>query len=115
MNEAAKMLLGRHDFDCFAKAHPDVKTSFCTVDKAQWVEISKDEWRFEISADRFLRNMVRAIVGTLLDIGRGKVSINELHEIINSRNRSRAGESVKGEALFLESVEYPEEIFISSI
>lgn len=115
MNEAAKMLLGQHDFDCFAKAHPDVKTSFCTVYKAQWVEISKDEWRFEISADRFLRNMVRAIVGTLLDIGRGKVSINELHEIINSRNRSRAGESVKGEALFLESVEYPEEIFISSI
>ena len=92
-----------------------MKTSFCTVDKAQWVEISKDEWRFEISADRFLRNMVRAIVGTLLDIGRGKVSINELHEIINSRNRSRAGESVKGEALFLESVEYHEEIFISSI
>lgn len=111
MNEAAAMLLGLHDFDCFAKAHPDVKTSFCTVTKAQWVEIADGEWRFEISADRFLRNMVRAVVGTLLDIGRGKTGIDELRGILDSRNRSRAGESVKGEALFLESVDYPEDIF----
>ena len=111
MNEAAAMLLGTHDFDCFAKAHPDVKTSICTVTRAQWVKISGDVWRLEISADRFLRNMVRAVVGTLLDIGRGKTKPSDLEDILASRNRSRAGESVDGNALFLEEVEYPADIF----
>ena len=115
MNKAARLLLEAKDFKAFCKSNHDAKTTFCDVSVARWVQSDSTHWYFEISADRFLRNMVRAIVGTLLDIGRGKVSINELHEIINSRNRSRAGESVKGEALFLESVEYPEEIFISSI
>ncbi len=114
MNEAAAMLLGTHDFDCFAKAHPDVKTSICTVSGAQWVKINEDVWRFEISADRFLRNMVRAVVGTMLDIGRGKTKTSELEEILASRNRSRAGESVDGNALFLEKVEYPADVFCVS-
>lgn len=111
MNKAAAMLPGTRDFDCFAKAHPDVKTSICTVTRAEWIKISDDEWRFEISADRFLRNMVRAIVGTMLDIGRGRTKIEELQQILESRSRSAAGESVPGEALFLYSVEYPDEIF----
>ncbi len=115
MNTAAKLLLGTHDFDCFAKAHPDVKTSICTITEARWVQDSDDDWHFEITADRFLRNMVRATVGTLLDVGRGRTDIAALREILESRNRCRAGESVKGEALFLERVEYPTGIFLSPV
>lgn len=112
MNRAAAMLIGTRDFDCFAKAHPDVKTSVCTVSYAQWTEVREDVWRFEISADRFLRNMVRAIVGTLLDVGRGKTGLDDIEKILASKNRCRAGESVDGKALFLEKVEYPGDIFL---
>lgn len=111
MNEAASLLLGTHDFDCFAKAHPDVKTSICTVSHARWELVGDELWCFEISADRFLRNMVRAIVGTLLEIGCGKKDVSQIAPIIVSRNRSLAGESVPGKALFLTNVEYPDEIF----
>lgn len=111
MNEAATLLLGTHDFDCFAKAHPDVKTSICTVYHARWEQVGDELWCFEISADRFLRNMVRAVVGTLLEIGCGKKDVSLLIPIMESRNRSLAGESVPGKALFLTNVEYPDEIF----
>lgn len=113
MNTAAAKLLGKHDFDCFAKAHPDVKSSICNVTHAAWKDNHDGTLRFEITADRFLRNMVRAIVGTLLDIGRGKINVNDLGDILESKNRCRAGESVDGKALFLANVVYPEDIFIN--
>lgn len=112
MNEAAALLLGTHDFDCFAKAHPDVKTSICTVSHARWERAGDELWCFEISADRFLRNMVRAVVGTLLEVGCGKRAVSQMLAIMESRNRSLAGESVPGKALFLANVEYPGDIFI---
>lgn len=112
MNEAAGQLLGVHDFECFSKSHPDVKTSVCSVSRALWEQTGEDEWRFVITANRFLRNMVRAIVGTLLDIGLGRQRIEDLIDIMQSRDRRMAGESVKGEALFLHDVEYPEKIFL---
>jgi len=112
MNKAAKTLLGTHDFDCFAKAHPDTKTSICTVTNAEWQKDEDREWHFEITANRFLRNMVRAIVGTLLDVGKGKMAPQDILTILDSRSRSEAGESVKGEALFLTNVTYPCDIFL---
>lgn len=113
MNAAARMLLGTHDFDCFAKAHPDVKTSICRVERAEWRRVGAQSgvWMFEIKADRFLRNMVRAIVGTLLEIGRHRLDIQDLDEIMCSRDRRQAGESVAGTPLFLADVAYPDDIF----
>ena len=75
--------------------------------KAEWVPLSVDEWRFEIQADRFLRNMVRAIVGTLVEVGRGKLSIEGFRSVIEGMNRCKAGESMPGNALFLVDVTYP--------
>ena len=80
--------------------------------KAEWVQIGEQEWRFEIKADRFLRNMVRAIVGTLLMIGRGKIGKDKIGEIIEKKERSSAGDSAPAEALFLEEVKYPETLFL---
>ena len=123
MNEAASLLLGRHDFSCFEKSGGAAKTPFCTVFEARWTEytpshvaimgpVSKDcsYWYFRISADRFLRNMVRAVVGTLIDIGRGRYEPSRIKEILDGKgSRSDAGESVPGHALFLSSVQYPSE------
>lgn len=119
MNEAAKALLGTHDFSCFEKTGADNKTSVCTIFEAGWHRYSPDPlpsglgesgegeyWYFRVAADRFLRNMVRAIVGTLLEVGRGKRGPDTMAELIASGDRCAAGESVPGHALFLTKVEY---------
>jgi len=105
MNEAAIFLIGRHDFESFAKHHSDVNNHFCEVFKAFWSE-SDEQYIFEISANRFLRNMVRAIVGTLADIGLGKIEPTQIQDIISKKNRSEAGTSVPGKGLFLWEIEY---------
>ncbi|MBT8286513.1 MAG: tRNA pseudouridine(38-40) synthase TruA [Flavobacteriaceae bacterium] len=109
MNEAAEMLLHHKNFKCFARSNTDVKTYNCDIEYARWEQIG-DELRFVIKADRFLRNMVRAIVGTLLEIGLGKMSLAELDDIIQSKDRSRAGASVPAHGLYLNRIEYPETI-----
>ena len=109
MNEASKMLLEYKDFQCFSKSNTDVKTYYCDITHAEWV-LKEDELHFVIKANRFLRNMVRAIVGTMINIGLGKISVDELHTIIASKNRSEAGFSVPAHGLYLTNIEYPEDI-----
>lgn len=110
MNEAAGLLKNYTHFECFSKVNTDVKTFRCDIKKAFWYE--KDEVLiFEIEADRFLRNMVRAIVGTLLDVGMRRISIQDFTNIIESNNRSKAGRSVEAYALYLVQVKYPEHVF----
>jgi len=111
MNIAAKELFNYIDFTSFSKLHTDVKTNNCTITKAQWV-FTGTKWVFTISADRFLRNMVRAIVGTLLEVGKGKLSIDEFKKIIESKDRALAGTSAPAQALYLIDVKYPEELFV---
>ena len=111
MNEAAKTLFDYIDFTSFSKLHTDVKTNNCRIITARWEQLSPIKWQFTITADRFLRNMVRAIVGTLLDVGRGVLTIEQFREIIEKKDRCSAGTSVPGNALFLADVTYPEEIF----
>lgn len=106
MNQAAATLLTVSDFAAFCKSNSDAKTTLCHVTHAQWHQDSDTQWHFQITANRFLRNMVRAIVGTLIDIGRGKISQQEFAQIIAGRNRQQAGESMPGNALFLENIEY---------
>ena len=106
MNEAAAILMQYSDFGAFCKSHSDVKTTICRVMYAQWHQTSPTEWYFEISADRFLRNMVRAVVGTLVDVGRGRLTLDEFRSVIEGRKRTAAGESMPANALFLEDVEY---------
>ncbi len=109
MNTACKILLEYNDFQCFSKVNTDVKTYYCNLMKAEWTVV-EDELLFEIRADRFLRNMVRAIVGTLVNIGLGKMEVAHLHEIIASKDRSEAGFSVPAHGLYLVEVEYPNTI-----
>ena len=106
MNRAAAMLKDYTNFKCFSKSRTDVKTYNCSITEAFW-EQTEDELIFHISADRFLRNMVRAIVGTLLDIGLGKNSVEFLKEILKSEDRSMAGTSVPAHGLYLTKIEYP--------
>lgn len=109
MNEAASLLIGEHDFAAFCKADTDVKTTICRVSEAQWERLDDAftrRWRFKITANRFLRNMVRAVVGTLIDVGRGRISIEELKAIMASGNRSNAGESVPAHGLTLVDIKY---------
>ena len=105
MNAGANVIAGHTHFDAFCKSRTDNKTDICRIDHCRWI---KDGHRleFEVTADRFLRNMVRAMVGTLLLVGQGKLSLDELDNILQSRKRSNAGESVPAHALFLEKVEY---------
>jgi len=112
MNEAAKILFEYVDFTSFSKVNTQVRTNNCQIYEASWVEID-NLLIFTITADRFLRNMVRAIVGTFLDVGRGKLSVKGLREVIEGRDRSLAGYSVPPHGLYLQSVEYPEDIFLS--
>ena len=109
MKEATKILFQYKDFQCFSKSKTDVKTYYCNIIKAEWLMVN-NELQFTIKADRFLRNMVRAIVGTLINIGLGKISVEDLHTIIKSKNRSEAGFSVPAHALCLIAVEYPNDI-----
>lgn len=106
MNEAAQHLLTVKDFASFCKTGSDVKTTFCDVRVAKWVETSPGEWYFEITADRFLRNMVRAVVGTLVDVGRGRLSLDEFKKVVDSHKRTEARESMPAHALFLENITY---------
>ena len=106
MNEACKILFEYTDFECFSKTHTDVNTFNCKIFEANWKQ-NEDKLVFTISADRFLRNMVRAIVGTMINIGSGKVSLNDFRKIIESKNRSKAGFSVPAHGLYLTKIEYP--------
>ncbi len=129
MNEAAALLLDVEDFTSFAKLHTDTHTNICRVDTARWVKsvatvpavagivegdgviasgigVVGSQYYFEISADRFLRNMVRAVVGTLVEVGRGKMSIDKFRQVIAQKDRCEAGTSMPGNALFLWDVEY---------
>ncbi len=121
MNSAATLLLGEHDFTSMAKLHSDSKTNLCTVTQAIWkpysplnfstIPKSDSSICFSISANRFLRNMVRAVVGSLLEVGRGKKEISWISEIMEQKNRCAAGSSVPAHPLFLTNIEYPYEIF----
>ena len=106
MNRAAKLLLETNDFTSFSKVNNDQKTNICQVTQARWMQVKDDHWRFEITANRFLRNMVRAIVGTLLEVGRGRMTLEEFKAVIEAKNRCSAGESVPGNALFLVDIQY---------
>ena len=106
MNEAAQVLMEYDDFTSFAKLHTQVKTNICHLTQAQWEE-TDDEFVFTIRSNRFLRNMVRSVTGTLLDVGRGKLSIDGLREIIERKDRCAAGVSMPAQGLFLTKVEYP--------
>lgn len=113
MNEAARTLFDYTDFTSFSKLHTDVKTNNCRIMHAAWTQQDDVTWVFTIQADRFLRNMVRAVVGTLLEVGRGKLTIDGFRRVIEQKDRCRAGTSVPGNALFLVDVAYPEALFIS--
>ena len=106
MNEAGHILCTYEDFGAFCKAHSDVKTTLCNVTRAEWIQTGDTTWYFVITANRFLRNMVRAVVGTLVDVGRGRLSLDEFRSVIEGKRRSDAGESMPGNALFLENVKY---------
>ena len=106
MNRAGRILMEYEDFGAFCKAGSDVKTTLCHVTHAQWHQTSPTTWYFEITANRFLRNMVRAVVGTLIEVGRGRMSLDDFRQVIEGRQRTQAGESMPAKALFLEQVEY---------
>lgn len=110
MNEAANILFDYKNFKCFSRSNTDVKTYHCDIMLAEWKK-TDNQLIFTIKANRFLRNMVRAIVGTMLDIGHGKTTIEQFHEIIKSENRTKAGASVPAHGLYLSRIEYPKNIF----
>ena len=111
MNQAAALLLGKQDFASFCRVHTDVKTTICDVREAQWVRENETEAYFVITADRFLRNMVRAVVGTLFEIGRGHMPPEAMAEVINAHHRSSAGHSAPAEGLSLVEIIYPQNIY----
>lgn len=113
MNRAAALLLEHEDFTSFSKMHTDVKTNLCKVKEARWIWHQEEgKGCFSISANRFLRGMVRAIVGTLLPLGRGKLSIKQFEYIIKAQDRSLAGSAAPPQGLFMEYIEYPQSIFL---
>ena len=112
MNEAAQLLIGKQDFASFCRTNTDVKTTICDLTRAEWKELGNGHAVFTIAADRFLRNMVRAVVGTLFEVGRGKMTKEQFAEVITQHNRCAAGDSAPAEGLFLTHVEYPEDIYI---
>jgi tRNA pseudouridine38-40 synthase len=110
MNKAAALLVGTHDFQTFSKVKTDVNHFVCTIKSAKWNQNS-DLLVFTIVANRFLRGMVRGIVGTLLDVGSGKYSLNDFREILKSKDRKQAGMNVPPEGLYLAKVKYPSSVF----
>ncbi len=110
MNAAAATLKEYRDFTSFSKLHTDVKTNNCAITHAEWTQ-QDDEWVFTIQADRFLRNMVRAIVGTLFEVGRHKMTVEEFRSVIEAQNRCKAGASVPAHGLYLVDIKYPDDIF----
>lgn len=111
MNQAAALLVGKHDFQSFSKVNTDVNHFICDLKKARWNQ-KGDLLVFTIVANRFLRGMVRAIVGSLLDVGTGKTSQKEFQRIIKSKDRRKAGMNVPPEGLYLMDVKYPKKIFL---
>ena len=106
MNQAARVLMEYKDFTSFSKVNTDTKTNDCTITEAHRDRVGEDQWCFTITANRFLRNMVRAIVGTLMEVGRGRMTIEQLRRVIDAKDRCCAGDSVPGNALFLVQVKY---------
>ena len=111
MNRAAATLLEYDDFTSFSKVNTQNKTNNCKISKAVWQKNGEHEWRFTISADRFLRGMVRAIVGTLVMVGKNKITISDFKKVIEARDRRVAGNNAPANALFLVGIKYPKEIF----
>lgn len=111
MNRAAALLRGEHDFECFSKVKTDVNHFLCNIKKAAWKK-EGNRLVFSITANRFLRGMVRAIVGTLLDVGTGKISVQDFQQIISSKDRKKAGANVDPHGLYLVQVKYPKSVFI---
>ena len=110
INEAIKIIVNNKDFKCFTKSKTNVNNYICDIIDAKWIELDQ-EYVFKIKANRFLRNMVRSIVGTLINIGLEKTSINNFINIIKSKDRSMAGYSVPAKGLFLTKINYPKKIF----
>lgn len=111
MNEAAALLSGFDDFTSFAKLNSNNKNNICRLIHAGWGE-EGDTLRFTIRADRFLRNMVRAVVGTLVDVGRGRLTVDEFRDIVASRDLSRSSAGAPASGLFLNDVKYPDDVFV---
>ena len=112
MNEAAKYLIGKQDFASFCRSNTDVKTTICDLTYAHWEVKENGHAVFTITADRFLRNMVRAVVGTLFEVGRGKMTIEQFAQVISQHTRTAAGDSAPAEGLYLTQIIYPEEIWV---
>ena len=112
MNQAASVLKEYENFKCFSKSRTDVHTYNCRIDRAEW-KAEGNKLVFHITADRFLRNMVRAIVGTLIEIGQNKYPLSHIHEVIKSEDRGMAGTSVPAHGLYLTGIEYPDNIRIN--
>ena len=110
MNEVAKTLYDYTDFTSFSKLHTDVKTNNCRIDEARW-EKDGTRWVFTIQADRFLRNMVRAMVGTMFEVGCGKRSVDDFRRLIEAKDRCRAGTSAPPKGLTLIDIDYPDDLF----
>ena len=106
MQKAADLLIGKKDFNAFARAHGSQKTSICYVRKAYW-HTEGSHWHFKIEADRYLRNMVRAIVGTLIEVGKGNLDVPGFQDVIDSKDRKKAGSSAPANGLFLSRIDYP--------
>jgi tRNA pseudouridine38-40 synthase len=112
MNKACEILMETKDFTSFSKVNTQTKTNICYVSEAVWIQLDENEWCFVITADRFLRNMVRAIVGTLLMVGRNKITLADFRKIIENKDRNAAGMSAPAHALFLTDIKYPEDTFL---
>ena len=113
MNTVTKRLLGQQDFASFCRAHTDVKTTICDVKRAEWIVEDAEHASFYISADRFLRNMVRAVVGTLFEVGKGRMTEDEFAAVIAAKDRCRAGHSAPAEGLSLIQIIYPQNIYLT--
>jgi len=113
MNKAADSLLGTQDFESFSKVKTDVNHFVCTISRSEWIQM-EDKIYYYVTADRFLRGMVRTLVGTMLDIGTSKISLEELKQIITSLDRKKAGRAVPAHGLYLTEVKYPSVVFINN-
>ena len=114
MNAASRILFEYTDFTSFSKLHTDVKTNNCKIYRAEWTQEGTNIV-FTVKADRFLRNMVRALVGTLLEVGMGKIDLTQFRKIIEQKDRGAAGLSVPAHGLFLTDIEYPETVFVRTV
>ena len=112
MNKAALRLLGQQDFASFCRTHTDVKTTICDIKEARWIQENETDAYFVITADRFLRNMVRAVVGTLFEVGKHKMTESQFGEVIAAHNRCQAGHSAPAEGLSLVEINYPQNIYL---